>query len=180
MVQLFEEIPYLEDDAIVLKRIEDADADALHELAVDEQVYRYLPTYLVERLYSDPHEALRQIYGPVFEQRESLFLGIYLKEDGSFCGIVELYDYREHLNKVSLGYRLLSRYWGRGIASRAVALVIDYLSTQTNVETLTADTMVENAASARVLEKNGFIGTARGVGEDWGYELPTAADKWFY
>ena len=28
-------------------------------------------------------------------------------------------------------------------------------------------------------EKNGFIRTASGVPEDWGYEEPTVADKWF-
>ncbi len=38
---------------------------------------------------------------------------------------------------------------------------------------------LENRASARVLEKNGFIQTASGVPEDWGYAGPTLADKWF-
>ena len=39
--------------------------------------------------------------------------------------------------------------------------------------------MVENRASARVLEKNGFIRTTAGFPEDWGYAEPTIADKWF-
>ena len=38
--------------------------------------------------------------------------------------------------------------------------------------------MVENRASARVLEKNGFTLVARAVDEDWGYPAPTPADKW--
>ena len=38
--------------------------------------------------------------------------------------------------------------------------------------------MVENRASARVLEKNGFTLVNRHVGEDWGYDQPTLADKW--
>ncbi|MCR5689516.1 MAG: hypothetical protein K6G71_04625 [Clostridiales bacterium] len=44
---------------------------------------------------------------------------------------------------------------------------------------ITASTMIENKASARVLQKNGFQLTASGVPEDWGYEQPTVADKWF-
>lgn len=177
--RLFDEIPRLEDELIVLKRIEDVDAAALHELASDEEVYRFLPTYLAEQQFDDPKEALRHIYGPLFEHKESLFLGIYLKEDNSFCGIAELYDYRERLHMVSLGYRLARSCWGQGIATRAVALVIDYLYGQTDIQIVTADTMVENVASARVLEKNGFTGTAKGVGEEWGYEHLTPADKWF-
>jgi len=38
--------------------------------------------------------------------------------------------------------------------------------------------MLENKASARVLEKNGFAMVVHNVGEDWGYETLTPADKW--
>ena len=57
--------------------------------------------------------------------------------------------------------------------------MVDYLFSRTDIEIITASTMVDNHASARVLEKNGFIRTAAGVPEDWGYEQPTIADKWF-
>jgi len=39
--------------------------------------------------------------------------------------------------------------------------------------------MVGNDASAHVLEKVGFIRTARGVEEDWGFDEPAIVDKWF-
>jgi ribosomal-protein-alanine N-acetyltransferase len=57
--------------------------------------------------------------------------------------------------------------------------MVDYLFAKTDIEIITASTMVENRASARVLEKNGFTRTSRGVPEDWGYAEPTLADKWF-
>lgn len=55
---------------------------------------------------------------------------------------------------------------------------MDYLYTQTDTKIITASTMMENHASARVLEKNGFLKVLPGVPEDWGYPLPTRADKW--
>ena len=55
----------------------------------------------------------------------------------------------------------------------------DFLLNEVGMRTITAHVMVNNAASARVLEKSGFIRTARGVEEDWGYEQPAIADKWF-
>ena len=64
-----------------------------------------------------------------------------------------------------------------GIAAQTVTLMTDYLFTETDTELVTASTMVENAASARVLEKNGFLRIAR-VPEDWGYPRLTVADKW--
>ena len=57
--------------------------------------------------------------------------------------------------------------------------MVGYLYGQTDIQIITASTMVENVASARVLEKNGFIRTALAVDEDRGYDQPTIADKWF-
>ena len=94
-----------------------------------------------------------------------------------FCGIAEMYGFRDEIHKISVGYRLLERFWGQGIATKALGLMIDYLYNETDIEIITASTMVENRASAKVLLKNGFELVASGVGEDWGYGGPTAADK---
>ena len=47
---LFVEIPYLEGEKVILKRIEDKDAKALDELRNNKKVYRLLPTFLFEPL----------------------------------------------------------------------------------------------------------------------------------
>ena len=179
MVKLFDEIPYLQNDRIVLRKMDARDTEALLELISDERVYRYLPTYLHEKQYTDMDLMLRDLYGKCFTQKENLILGICLKEEGSVCGLAEFYGFRDEIHKISVGYRLLKRYWGKGIATQTVALMVDYLYGCTDTEIITASTMVENLASARVLEKNGFLKTATGVPEDWGYPEPTIADKWF-
>lgn len=56
--------------------------------------------------------------------------------------------------------------------------MIGYLYEQTDIEIITASTMVENLASAKVLHKNGFDPVVQAVGEDWGYPAPTVTDKW--
>lgn len=38
--------------------------------------------------------------------------------------------------------------------------------------------MIENAASANVLKKNGFLHVAHAVPEDWGFDAPVLTDKW--
>ncbi len=98
--------------------------------------------------------------------------------DGGFCSLAEMYGYRDPIHKISVGYRLLERCWGQGIASEALGMMIDYLYGETDIEIITASTMIENQASARVLTKNGFPLVAHAVGEDWGYGQPTIADKW--
>ena len=178
MKKLFDEVPHLEGERIILKRITHEDVDGLNELAHSEKVYRYEPTFLFERQYEDMHQMIDDAYGEVFFNKQKLIMGIYWKEDGSFCGIAEFYGYKESIQKTCLGYRLLERWWGKGIASETVSLMIDYAFNQTNIETITASTMIENRGSAHVLEKNGFILTAKEVLEDWGYPEMTKADKW--
>ena len=85
---------------------------------------------------------------------------------------------RDNLHKVSIGCRLRRCWWGQGIATEATRLMVGYLYAETDIEIATASTMVENVASARVLEKADFIRTARYVEEDWGYPAPTIIDKW--
>lgn len=179
MIKLFDEIPRLEGETLVLGRIRSEDLDALRELTEDDAVYRWLPTFLFERQFEDLEEMLRQLYGSFFRSKESLILGIYRKEGMLFCGLAEFYGFKDALHKTCIGYRLLRRCWGQGIATEAVALMAEYLFSRTDIEIITASTMVDNIASARVLEKNGFTKTASAVSEDWGYCEPTAADKWF-
>ena len=137
-------------------------------------VYRYLPTFLYEKKYEDIRYVIRHLYDECFQ--ESIILGVF--EIDQFCGLAELYGYRDAIHKISIGYRLLESCWGRGIATGALSQVVRYLDEETDIEIITASTMVENLASANVLRKNGFTLVVHAVGEDWGYENPTITDKW--
>ena len=170
------EIPRLEGGRLLLRRITHSDADALAGLARSEAVYRYLPTFLYEQKYPDIHRVIDGLYAECLE--ESLILGVFLRDEDRFCGLAEMYGFRDPIHKISIGYRFLEACWGKGIASEAVGLLVDHLLRETDIEIITASTMVENRASARVLEKNGFTLVNRHVGEDWGYDQPTLADKW--
>ncbi len=179
MIKLFDELPTLENRRLVLHRLYDADAEDLRAFAHDRIVYRYLPTFLFEQKYEDPRLAIQKLYAECFQAKESLILGIFLKEPKAFCGLAEFYGFKDALHKTCVGYRLAEKYWGQGIATETVKPMVDYLYAQTDIEIITASTMVENRASARVLEKNGFLMSAAAVPEDWGYEKPTITDKWF-
>lgn len=185
MKKLFSEIPYIKGNGIVLREITQDDADSLRELTGNEAVYRYLPTFLFEKQYDSTEYVIAHLYDECF--RESIILGIYLTDPGAgeesrakeeFCGLAEMYGFRDEIHKISVGYRLLERFWGQGIASKALSLMVDYLYNETDIEIITASTMVENRGSARVLEKNGFDLVVHAVPEDWGYEEPTITDKW--
>lgn len=174
MRELFPLPPTLRGDRLLLRPLEASDAADLLRLTRQEKVYRYLPTYLFEKQNDDMDAVIRGLYRECLE--DSLILGVF-RED-RFRGLAEIYGYRAPICKASVGYRLLEEAWGQGIATEALRLLVEELLTNRGIEIITASTMVENRASAHVLEKNGFTLVNRAVDEDWGYPRPTPADKW--
>ena len=174
MKKLFSEIPYLQSERLILKQVEQEDAEALGAFVKNAHVYQYLPTFLFEQKYEDVHEVIDRLYTECFQ--ESIILGIY--REGAFCGLAEFYGYKDHIHKISVGYRLAEEYWGRGIATETLRMMLKYLLEETDIDIITASTMVENQASAQVLRKNGFLLVAAAASEDWGYPEPTPTDKW--
>ena len=174
MKKLFSEIPYIKTERLVLRKIEETDAEGLSELAHSPNVYRYLPTFLFEQKYEDVHDVIRRLYDECFQ--ESIILGVFMEEE--FCGLAEIYGYRENTHKASIGCRFLERSWGKGIATETVRALVRYLTQEAGIETITASTMVENKAISHVVENNHFLLAVSGVKEDWGYAQPTSANKW--
>ena len=174
MKTLFPAIPCLQSDRLILKEITEEYADDLGKMTESPSVYRYLPTFLFEKKYKDIHKVIRELYRECLE--ESLILGIFM--DDQFCGLIEMYGYRAPIHKISIGYRLSENSWGKGIATEALGIAVDYLIKEKKIEIITASTMPENEVSAGVLRMNGFELVVSAVNEDWGYEQPTPADKW--
>lgn len=172
--KLFSEIPKIESGGLILRGLTPADAPGLQELVDSPRVYRYLPTFLFERKYPDVRCVIEKLYDECW--KDSIILGVYL--DNGFCGLAEMYGYRDPIHKISVGGRLLERCWGKGIADEALKMMIRYLYDETDIEIITASSMVENEASAGLLRKNGFQMVVHAAEEDWGYEEPTIVDKW--
>jgi [ribosomal protein S5]-alanine N-acetyltransferase len=80
---------------------------------------------------------------------------------------------------IEVGYWVGRAWWGRGVASASGALLAQHLeATQPTLLRLEADVFGGNLASARVLEKNGFVreGTRRGRIRKDGL----VRDEWLY
>ena len=175
---LFSEYPVLEDDLIIIRKMTDADADALAEMCSQEEVYRYVPTFLFEQKYEDKHEVIAKMDEECFDTKESLLLGVYLKETGEFTGIAEFYAYEPERRKCSLGLRLKKEFWGRKIAQHAEPLMISYLLNEANMRIITGHVMQENKASAAAALKCGFAKKYCDILEDWGFDHPVLIDKY--
>jgi ribosomal-protein-alanine N-acetyltransferase len=69
---------------------------------------------------------------------------------------------------LEIGYGMNESVWGRGVATEAVAALVEELLRWPDVDTVTAKTAVGNIGSQRVLAKNGFARTGTGWSGDDG------------
>ncbi|WP_455511010.1 GNAT family N-acetyltransferase [Butyricimonas paravirosa] len=77
-----------------------------------------------------------------------------------------------------VGYWLGEDYWGRGIMSEAVALLVDYVFQETEIIRLFASVYEYNPASMKVLEKVGF--TRQAILRDAAIKNGRVIDMYYY
>ncbi|MFH1851206.1 MAG: GNAT family N-acetyltransferase [Candidatus Neomarinimicrobiota bacterium] len=88
-------------------------------------------------------------------QPESLFAIATADEAIGSIGLLKKQDI--HRFSAEMGYWLAEPFWGQGIMSQAVRLFSDYAFVNFNLIRIFAEPFATNQASARVLEKAGFV-----------------------
>lgn len=82
--------------------------------------------------------------------------GIFL-QDQTLIGTISLFQVvRGSLQSAFIGYFLDGRHNGKGYATKAVKLAVDYAFNELKLHRIEAGVMPHNKASIRVLEKAGF------------------------
>ena len=179
-MDLFDEMPYLEGEHIILREMVEADAPALEELASNPNVNRFIPTYLYEAQYEDKREAIANMRRECFDAHQCILLAVCRREEpDQMLGIAEMYHYRPDEGIASIGVRLLERVWGQGIATEVTAMMKDYLVNVVGCKAITGHVMIENGASAHMVEKSGFRDCGRELWEDWGFG-PVEVNRYVY
>jgi [ribosomal protein S5]-alanine N-acetyltransferase len=95
-----------------------------------------------------------------FESLKAVNFAIQYKNNfgdvNRLVGIVSLKNIDSDNKKANVGYWIGEQYWGNGLATESVALVINYAFSVLGLEEISAYVYSENKASIRVLEKNGM------------------------
>ena len=75
---------------------------------------------------------------------------------GNFVGVIGLNDPDFKKRSIQVDYWVGVPFWGKGIASKAVSLAVEYAIKELAIETIFSGCWEGNPASCRVLGKNGF------------------------
>ncbi|AIQ56242.1 GNAT family N-acetyltransferase [Paenibacillus borealis] len=153
---VFDQFPVLRSDELVLNRIEETHLDELFDIYSNDRVFEYCG--IIPKHNKATVSNMIGHFERDYAKRSRIKWGIFTSgEEGRLLGIIEACDFNQKVNMVTIGYFLAEAHWGRGIASRAVEILTEFLFGQVNVNRVQAEVMLMNEPSKKVLLKNGFI-----------------------
>ena len=151
----------METERILLRPWLESDAEALFKYASDPDVG--------PRAGWPPHKSVeesREVIKNFFSNEDTW--AIEHKETSGIIGCIGVLragfsNLKIKDDEAEVGYWVAKPYWGKGICSEALRLVIDYCFNVRNFTTLWGDYFPENPASGKVMEKCGFKDTGKEV-----------------
>jgi ribosomal-protein-alanine N-acetyltransferase len=181
--------PTLQTARLRLRPFTGADADALFAMHSNAYVLRYWDA----PPWSDRERADRFVAAceDMAADGSGARLALDGGADGEFLGWCSLTRWNPQHRSASMGYCLPEGAWGHGYATEAARAVLQWAFDTLDLNRVQAETDTRNVASARVLEKLGFVreGTLREdcvvngeVSDSWVYGLlrrewpPSAAE----
>lgn len=143
---------FLETERTVLRPFIIEDSIALFNLNQDPEVLKYTGDVPFQSVEEANHFIMQYIktQAPglgrwaVIHKTSDQFLG--------WCGI----KYNPDLNEYDLGFRFFKMYWGQGFATEVSRASLNYGFHQLDLPAIVGRAMTQNAASIRVLQKNGM------------------------
>lgn len=170
--------PELRTDRLRLRPFDDGDSDALYAMHSDVRVLRY---------WDSPPWTERQRARGFIDKCDQMAddgtgarLAIDRRSDRTFIGWCSLTRWDPSHRSAVLSYCFLETAWGHGFATEAAHALLQWGYTTLDLNRVQAEADTRNVASARVLEKLGFVreGTLRQdcivngeVSDSWVYGL---------
>src|SRR5438477_6665759 len=89
-----------------------------------------------------------------WEKQQAFCWFLFNNDTGEMIGSIAA---RPEIDAFNLGFLLARRHWGNGYTPEAIAAVVEWAFTEPRVSRVSAVCDMENHASARALEKAGFV-----------------------
>ena len=147
----FEPFPVLETRKLKLRKISMDDADNIFLLRTNNEAMKYIHKTKLNSI-EDAKELINKMNEP-----DRIQWGITLKSTDTIIGTIGYHRIEKENFRAEIGYMLHPQYWGKGIMSEAISVVINYGFREIKLHSIKAVINPENIASKKLLENFKFI-----------------------
>jgi RimJ/RimL family protein N-acetyltransferase len=137
--------------------LDEITTERLHLVPVDENTARAVLAGDLKGVNAGegwPHDGTLRALSMALKHGESCVWMVTL--DGTVIGDCGLRGDADETGMIEIGYGLAEPFRGRTYGTELVGAMTEWLLSQPGIRMIRACTLTENAASRRVLEKNGF------------------------
>lgn len=151
----FSVFPQLETSRLILRRPALKDIPVLFSLRSDAETMQYIGKPLMKSM--NEAEALHAHYIQAAEANTGITWNICMKNSDEMIGKIGIWRIIKEHHRGELGYMLLPQFRQKGIMQEALQAVLNYGFTELHLHSFEASINPMNAASRKLLEKNGFV-----------------------
>lgn len=149
--EVFKNIPDIETERLILRKIRESDAEDMFEYSSSSEVTRFLTW----SPHKTPNETLRYI--KLLEKKYSLGafwdFGLEYKENGKYIGTCGFTSFDCDTNSAEIGFVINPAYHGMGLAVEASRAVMKFGFAVFDLDCICARFIVGNSSSERVMQK---------------------------
>lgn len=146
-------VPVLQGSKIILRRLtEDDVSDDYVRWMNDPDINQYLES----RFYTHTVESVKDFVRSVTNENNFQF-GIFVKEDYKHIGNIKIGSINHYHHYADIGFIIGEKdYWGKGIATEAIALVSEFAFSTLKLHKLFGGAYSPNIGSIKAFLKNGY------------------------
>lgn len=145
----------LETERLLLRRVDNNDYKEVLALRSNPETMKYIPRPLLKN-EEEAFAHIAMIENKIIN-KEGINWAITIKDDHRLIGIIGHYRIQVENYRAEIGYMILPEFNGQGIVTEAVKEVVKYGFDIMKLHSIEAVIDPDNIASAKVLEKNGFV-----------------------
>ncbi|MFN0032734.1 MAG: GNAT family N-acetyltransferase [Flavobacteriales bacterium] len=151
----FDPFPELHTECMHLVAFHPQYVEALHALRSHPDVTHYLQRPVPASM--DETMANIEINRDLVSKGEGIAWVMLLKDTGAVVGVVGFWRMKKEHYRAEVGYLMFPEYWGKGMMSEALQAALRFAFEQMHAHSIDADIHPANGASAKILERNGFV-----------------------
>jgi diamine N-acetyltransferase len=151
-------------DELHLRALEPEDLAVLEQVENDTVYWNHSNQTEPFSLYT-LKQYIKQQSQDIFEVRQKRF--VISDAQKSVLGFIDLFDFEPLHRRAGVGIFVLSSYRTKGVASKALLLLHDYIKEHLNLKNLYANITKENSSSIKLFTALGY--TQIGVKKDWNF-----------